>query len=111
MKLGTETGSLMNYMMDGGLRHTIGTGATILFWTDRYAGTIIKITAKQIHVQEDTITRTDSNGMSESQSYDYAPNPNGKVHVFRLNKRGRYRSPQGCGLCIGERDQYHDFSF
>ena len=62
MKAGTQTGSLVNHLMsqDTPIAPEIGMGATILSWTDRNAGTIVKITPKQIHVQEDNAERTDS---------------------------------------------------
>ena len=84
-------------------------GATILMWTDRYAGTVIRVTPTQIHVQEDKATRTDKNGMSESQDYEYAPNPQGRVWIFRKTKRG-YRA-NGAGLLLDSREAYHDYSF
>ena len=111
MKAGTETGNLENHMMSRvtPIKPEIGMGATMLAWTDRYAGTIVKITPCQIHVQEDNATRTDSNGMSESQDYHYEANPLGKIYIFRKTKKG-YRS-NGLGLLIGTRDKYYDYSF
>lgn len=110
MKLGTETGNVWNHLMAGGTKPKVGMGATRLMWTDRHAGTIVKITPTQVHVQEDTAKRTDGNGMSEDQQYEYSPNSQGAVHVFRKTKRG-YRNKGGNALCIGERDSYHDYSF
>lgn len=55
----------------------VGDGATICYYTDRKAATVIAKTAKTITVQEDTATRVDKNGMSDSQAYSYAANPNG----------------------------------
>lgn len=110
MKLGTETGSLMNYLLAGGNQPAVGMGATILMWTDRKAGTIVKITPTQIHVQEDSVRRIDKNGMSESQEYSYQPNPHGSIHIFRKTKRG-YRDKNGCALSIGARNHYYDYSF
>ena len=111
MKAGTQTGSLVNHLMsqDTPIAPEIGMGATILSWTDRNAGTIVKITPKQIHVQEDNAERTDSNGMSECQDYAFTPNPKGKITIFRLTKNG-YRG-DGKGLLIGTRDKYYDYSF
>jgi hypothetical protein len=110
MKAGTETGSLMNHVMSRGeTKPEVGMGATILMWTDRKAGTIIKVTPTQVHVQVDKATRTDTNGMSESQEYAYERDTNGAVYVFRMTKRG-YRC-NGNGLGIGYRRAYHDYSF
>lgn len=80
--------------------------------TDRKAATIVKVTPTQVHVQEDISTRTDQNGMSESQTYSYAPDPNAPVRIFRKSKSGTYRAPnRGNGLLIGTRATYHDYSF
>jgi hypothetical protein len=113
LKAGTETGSLTNHLMSrqGPVTPEVGMGVTVLYWTDRKAGTIIKTTAKTITVQEDTATRIDDNGMSEAQQYEYAPDPDGRITVFRLTKKG-WRGPGGGpGLAIGHRDAYHDYSF
>lgn len=111
MKLGTETASVHNWMMSGvsPIKPEVGMGATILMWTDRHAGTIIKVTPTQIHVQEDEFIRVDGNGMSEDQTYQYTANPQGAIHIFRKTKRG-YRSGS-IGLLIGHREHYHDYSF
>lgn len=131
MKLGTQTASVTNHILS---RATIGQpepaegmGATVLHWTDRSAGTIIKVwTWRQstyVQVQEDKATRTDTNGMSEWQTYSYEPSRLGNVETFRrldsgqwqhvrLNiKTQRWVKSDGLGLRIGERDKYHDFSF
>lgn len=112
LKAGMETGSVINHIYSRvvATEPTIGMGATILCWTDRHAGTIIKVTRTQVHVREDTATRADSNGMSESQSYLYTADPQGKVHVFRMTKKG-YRNRAGNGLLVGTRAKYHDYSF
>ncbi len=111
MRLGTETGSLINHIESRFAQPTpeVGMGATILGWTDRYPATIVKVTPCQVHVQEDFAVRTDSNGMSESQEYEYSPNPKAHVEIFRKTKRG-WRSGSRC-LSIGRREKYYDFSF
>lgn len=114
MKLGAATGSLVNYVYSRAQtpEPAVGIGATILMWTDRRAATIVKVTRTQVHVQEDVSTRTDGNGMSESQAYSYAPDPDAPVRIFRRTKNGAYRAPhRGNGLLIGTRETYHDFSF
>ena len=113
MKLGTETGSLINHIygsQEEGTYREVGMGVTILHWTDREAGTIVKVTPKTIHVTEDKATRIDKNGMSESQEYTYETNPNAKPDIFRLTKRG-WRNSAGNGLLIGIRRKYYDYSF
>ena len=88
----------------------VGMGATITMWTDRHAATIVKVTAHQVHVQQDKATRTDTNGMSECQEYTYERDPSRSVQIFRRTKHG-WRERAGNGLVIGERDEYYDFSF
>lgn len=131
MKLGTETGSLVNHIYSvatkGQPEPTVGMGATILGWTDRNAVTITDVftAGKRTYItaQQDHAKRIDTNGMSESQDYEYTPNPNGALYNFRQNPtNGRweevYKNPEtgrwiksGRGLRIGDRDEYYDFSF
>lgn len=135
MRLGTETGSVVNHlysrMTNGQPKPEVGMGVTLLSWTDRYPGTIQKVEEYchkvwlyQIEVTEDEAVRTDSNGMSESQSYEYTPQPDGVRTLFRFNKKtgewvsgrinqetGRFNIARGYGLIIGRREKYHDFSF
>lgn len=102
----------MNHIMSRSDRQSapkVGDGATILMWTDRHAGTVVKVTPTQIHVRRDFAKRIDCNGMSESQNYEYTENVDGPMYVFRLTKKG-YRC-LGCGLMIGSRSEYHDYSF
>jgi len=134
MKLGTETGSLYNYIYSraviGEPKIYLGLGATILGWTDRYPCTIVEIATKRngsldyIVVQEDDAKRIDKNGMSEDQTYEYTRNEDGRTHYYRKDKKGIWRScirkgqtgrivytRDNRGLTIGERDKYYDFSF
>lgn len=114
-------GSLQNRMQENHVAATpeVGMGATILAYTDRYAGTVVRVYPNGAFVvQEDHAKRTDSNGMSESQTYEYSPNPNGAEHLFKRVSRGRakgqYRENgrmQGNGVMLGVRRKYNDFSF
>ena len=96
----------------------VGDGATILGWTDRKACTVVEISAngKRVVVQRDIATRTDSNGMSDAQSYEYAADINGARYAFTLRRNGRWiaeGSPAKSGTCcaIGYRNAYYDYSF
>lgn len=128
MKLGTETGSFTNHIYSratkGQPEPEVGMGCTLLQWSDRQAATIIAIENGILTVQEDHAKRIDQNGMSEDQDYEYAPNPDGATYHFRFGKSekwelvhqnertGRWnKSESGAGLLIGQRRQYHDFSF
>lgn len=132
LKLGTETGSLSNHVLSraviGQPEPVEGMGVTILCWTDREPGTIINVTkigATVIYVREDHARRTDKNGMSECQTWEFQPNPAGALYTFRQRKDGTWAQVVvnhktgrlnkvdggGHGLRIGERGKYHDFSF
>jgi hypothetical protein len=121
MKLGTETGSLVNHMYadaTGQPKPEIGMGATILCWTDRLAGTITEVGHNGAFlVREDKAARTDNNGMSEAQAYTYEPDPQGRTWTFEIatsgKHAGQYRpKPRSSErVLIGERRKYHDFSF
>lgn len=126
-------GSLNNRLLEAGTRGqpspVIGMGVTTTSYTDRDAGTIISVEKQGkrtlICVQRDNAERTDSNGMSECQTYAYSPNPNGARYHFaaelpdgrwfemRKNETtGRWNKVDGgYGLRLGDRDKYHDFSF
>ncbi len=112
MRIGSETGSLCNHLLSGTVGEPtpkVGMGATILMWTDRHAATIVKVTPTQIHVRRDKATRVDKNGLSECQEYIYEEDSAADVEIFRKTKRGWRRS--GVALRIGDRREYHDFSF
>jgi hypothetical protein len=126
MKLGTETASVINHlqsrMVIGAPAPEVGMGATLLGWTDRNA-TVIAWDGKILTVQADLYTRTDKNGFSECQEYDYTPNPEGVISYFKQNKKGMWREVSknaetgrwnetgGSGLIIGRREKYWDPSF
>jgi hypothetical protein len=123
VKLGKETGSLVNHMLSQSrIEPVLGGPCTILSWTDRHAATVIEVKKNFVRVQHDHARRTDSNGMSESQEYEYSRNPNGQVDCFRRVTRGKNEGAwvecdhTGHGtLCsratFGGRRKYYDFSF
>lgn len=108
-----------------GIEPAIGMGATLCFHADRHAATITKIKEYRyttlITVQEDIAVRTDKNGVSFDQKYDYKPNPEGREYSYRY-KDGRWvgakESESGRvvlvrhnpALIIGVRDHFFDFS-
>lgn len=92
---------------------TIDCPATLCYYTDRHAGTVIAISAsgRKITIREDKAVRVDTNDMSESQRYDYERDPDGRTHVCYLRKDGRYYSNQGPRVILGIRNAYHDYGF
>ena len=133
LRLGSGTGSFTNHLDSRSVRGEpepyVGMGATTLHWSDRHACTIHKVEVIRgvtyVTVTHDNTTRIDKNGMSESQEYEYTPNPEGQAYVFKKHpKTGfwklcvfnaetkRYNQlTHGCGLKIGVRDEYYDYSF
>ena len=67
---------------------TIGNGATAYFWSDRHACTVVEIINRNkkryVVVQQDHAKRTDRNGFSESQTYEFTPNPKGRKFISEV---------------------------
>ncbi len=95
----------------------VGDGATFGCGSDRYPYTVIEVRrdGRELVLQADDYKRTDSNGFSESQEYEYTPNTNGGLVVVTLRKDGRYiqkgDSLKGMGYSIGHRAAYSDPCF
>ena len=103
----------------------VGDGVTINMWSDRHAGTVVFVSksGREVHVQQDNAKRTDKNGMSESQSYEYERNPNGRVTKYTLRTSKDWKGEthyhyvtKGCSLKDGDkltkgRREYFDYSF
>ena len=122
-----QTGSLINhiYSRTDSEAPFVGMAATLLSWTDRYPATVIEVNnaKRYIVVQNDSYLRTDRNGLSEQQSYVYAPNPDGCKRIFRKLKNGQwaehYINPEtnrlvkanAGGLFLGRREKHEDPSF
>lgn len=108
-------GNLMNRIQENAASPVpaVGMGATILMYSDRHAATVVEILSpKRIMIQEDKAIRTDENGMSDSQSYRYEPNPKGRFHPVSLRKDGRWKGiGSNAVVRLGVRDSYHDYSF
>ena len=128
MKLGTQTGSLVNHVLSSrttGEPPYVGMPATLLSWTDRNPATVVEVNnlKRYIVVQEDDARRIDRNGLGEQQVYEYTPNPNGHRRIFRKMKNGQWAehfvNPEtkrlvkasSCGLRLGHREKYEDPSF
>lgn len=97
---------------------TVGMGATIIYYSDRAAATIIEVNAagSQIKIQRDKAIRTDGNKMSDSQSYRYEADPNGEIRTATLRKNGTFvmqkeQMRNGTIVRVGERSEYYDYGF
>lgn len=91
----------------------VGDGATLQIGSDSYPCTIIRISpsGKTLSLQRDSYRRTDSNGQSESQEYEFGRNPNGEIFQARFSsKRERWES-KGRPVSLNGRRAYFDPSF
>lgn len=129
MRLGTDTGSLINHLYSRGIgsEPEIGMGATLLLWTDRHGATITDIfqvgQTTYIEVREDRAKIVGGNMLSEHQEYEYTPDPDAQPLYFRRHRNGGWqqtrRNPgtgrwikvNGYGLIVGRREEYRDPSF
>ncbi len=105
-------GSFVNAIMGGGnAAPEVGMGVTVLMYTDRFPGTIVSVSAsgKSFKFREDKAVRSDTHGMSDSQSYQYEADESAPVRTARLTKKGW--SDNGTRIHVGSRSRYHDYSF
>lgn len=119
----TQYGSLINLIRSGPTSRDpeVGDGATILYWSDRAPATIVEVIrfktgtrkgeVKAVVVQADKATRTDSNGMSDAQTYEYERIPDAPKRTFTKRKNGQFSDKGGTGLAVGYREKYYDYSF
>ncbi len=94
----------------------VGDGATILWFSDRTAVTIIEIGKNYVKVQKDRAIRTDGNGLSDCQEYKYERNESGEIYTFKKTRKGLYTdngrsNDYGCRLSFGYRREYYDYTF
>lgn len=123
MRLGSDTGSLVNHVLSRqtGTFPTIGDPATILHWSDRTPATVAAYDAdKQIvTLREDDATCTDFDQQTYTfqrsefgATYHFKREKNGSwVQVFFNRTTGRWIKSKGMGLVIGRREKYRDPSF
>lgn len=110
MKFGSMTNLIMNSIKPE--HPQVGMGCTVLSWTDRHPATIIKVSpsGKTFQFTYDLYRRTDTNGWSEVQEYEYISNPDASPHTARLTKSGRYKC-KGQTVLVGTRERYYDPHF
>lgn len=114
MKLGTQTGSLMNHLYSRGQEQepVVGEGATVLLWTDRHAYTVREYDPKKktVVIERCDPVRTDSYGMSDSQSYDYSKHTGKKTTLYY--KWGAWRTKQISYVLKAEKNvEFADFKY
>jgi len=131
MKLGTQTGSVINHLHSratlGQPVPVIGMGVTLLLWSDRHAGSITNVQRVRgktiITVQEDRATVVSGGTHDGSAVYEFNRNPGGSESCWRCDVDGRWQSvvisretgrwgkAGSNGLRIGAREEYRDPSF
>ena len=121
MKLGTETGSLMNHLRSHNpTPPVVGKGATELHWTDRSAWFVNEVSedGKTAIIEKANAIRVDDRGMCESQTYKYERT--GYLRELRfLWGSWRYKIDEPwankkwhkMNIVFGYMDEYFDFSF
>ena len=113
-------------------RPEVGDGATVFYWTDSEAYTIIDISesGKVITIQRDKATINEDwkpNAVSggfvahvtnnRSQSYTYERDTNGKILKASLRKNGSYylvgstSGRSGTRVATGFRTEFYDYNF
>lgn len=132
MKLGTQTGSLVNHIMANRSVREIEvgkTGATLLSWTDRSPATVMEVFEKGAYtyygIVADEFEVVEGNMFDGSAKYEYKTNPDGYKQYFRAKtdgssgfqkvmkneETGRWNKVGDGGLSIGERSKYYDPHF
>jgi hypothetical protein len=111
-------GSFFNMIMDGSksAEPFAGADATELCWSDRHAMTVIQVVRfksgerkgqiKGVFARKDIAKRVDSNGMSDSQSYEFVFDFSANERWFPIKKNGNFN-----GIAVGFKSEYYDFSF
>jgi hypothetical protein len=132
MKLGTQTGSVINHLYSRGIKGqpepVVGMGVTLLHWSDRSAATIFRVfkvgKAVMLEVRDDHSKVIAGSGHDGSAEYEHRINVNGSRNTFRQRPAGDWervrfnedskRWSKGSGgpsLRLGQRDTYRDPSF
>ncbi len=98
----------------------VGMPCTIQYYSDAHPATVIYVSAgtSKIVVREDHAKRTDNNGMSDCQQYEFSPNPEGQEHTFFKSKTPPVTADEaliygqrGKSCILGIRRAYYDYSY
>lgn len=102
----------------------VGDGATVNLWSDRHAGTIVKVTKASITIRRDKAIR-DPNFKPEfipggfaahctnqdEQTYTYEPDEKGQLTTIRWSRKyNRYGTPGNVSASKG-RHEFYDYNF
>ena len=127
MKLGTQTGSLVNHLMSNTVTSEIKAGApaTFLSWTDRHPGTVIKVFQKGVYTylnvrQDEVKYHEDRSGNFDIvdgndeffTTFRFKTNGTSGFQMVSFNQdTGRYYKVKDGGLTVGTREYYYDPHF
>ena len=127
MKLGTQTGSLINHIISNTVNGEIaeGTHATLLSWSDRHPATIIKVFEKGVytylHARRDVVEyHKDQSGKFDIVdgsddnylTFRFKTDGSSGFQKVRINpESGRYAKIGDGGLAVGAREYYYDPHF
>jgi hypothetical protein len=132
MKTNSLINSLYNRMTKGAPKPAVGMGCTMTGWTDRYPGTVVKVTefggskrwAYEIEVMADNYRVVKGWAHDGSAEYAYSPDPTGCPYLFAFDRKaekwveafrnpatGKLNTRKGKGLILGFRERYCDPSF
>lgn len=108
--------SLTNHLMgSSGQEPEVGMGVTVFGYSDRHAGTITRVSAskREFWFRHDIAARTDANGMSDSQTYEFTPDPAAPEIRVKLSSSKKHPGwkCEGGRVAIGYRSEYYDYSF
>lgn len=110
----SKFGSLTNQLLNNSAPPIpqVGMGCTELCWSDRNPCTIVSVSksGKSFEFTYDDYKRTDKNGLSEVQTWEYTTRPDAPRHKARLCKDGRYKC-HGLTIRVGIREKYDDPHF
>lgn len=108
-------GSLTNRLLERQANEEeikVGMGATIYWYSDRSACTVIEVLSKcKIIIQRDKAVRVDTKGMSESQEYQFEKDTNGMTYECYCRNGVWKTKGSKQRVVIGKRDEYYDYSF
>ena len=110
---GRTSGKCNECLRDKNEYPRVGDAATIGYWSDRHAATVVYVSPsfKTIRVQRDNAKLVSGNIQSESQQYEYEPNPYGTITTARRTKRGYTAAGGSPRVYVGRRNEYRDPSY
>ena len=102
----------------------VGDGATVCYWTDMEAGTVISRTAKTLTIQRDKATLSEDfkpdfvpGGFfgtvinQDEQTYTYEPDPQGRIFKAYWSDRKHGFFAQQCLRVVKGRHEFYDYNF